>query len=218
MSKLPLLLLAVLPMFGQLPSNTLTITATRSITVQPDQVSFELTVNSGMGTTLGQVVAALASLGVTSSDLSGVSTNLPSLQWTFNLAVPIANLTATINSLTNLENTITQNNSGLTLTFTVNGTQVSQQLLQSQQAQSCTNANLISDATTQAQKLASAAGMTLGPILKLSNSAAVQPTLAVAEISGTFAVLGAVPVPDFLLGYPASPVTCSLVVQFQLMP
>ena len=68
-----------------------------------------------------------------------------------------------------LEQTIAQNNSGLTLTFTVEGTQASQSH-KMQQSQPCSNADLIADATAQAQKLAAAAGLTLGPILRLSNA------------------------------------------------
>lgn len=211
MSKLPLLLLAVAPVFAQLPNNTLTITATRSIAIQPDQLVFGLTVSSGTGTSLNQIVAALASLGITSVNLSGVANNSPGLQWSFTLAVPISNLTATINSLTTLQNTITQNNSGLTLTFIINGTEVSQQFQQSQQAQTCTNANLISDATAQAQKLASVAGMTVGPILQLFN---VPLTGSVVPNNYAVAVLGIVFNP---VTYSA-PVTCSLSVRFQLLP
>jgi hypothetical protein len=145
-------------------------------------------------------------LGVTSANLTGVSTSsaIP-LQWNFTLAVPLANLAATIGSLTKLQQTIVQNNSGLTLTFIVNGTHVSQQL----QSQSCSNSDLIADATAQAQKLVAAAGLTLGPIARLSNvplseSSIPQPT-AVAFV-------------ELLLAPAPFPVTCTLVVKFQLLP
>jgi uncharacterized protein YggE len=206
-----LLLLAAAPLFGQLPSNTLTISASRSVVFQPDQVVFGLTVSSSPNTNLDQIVAALAGIGVAYANLSGIdNNNAPLLDWNFTLAAPISNLTATINSLTNLQRTITQNNSGLMLTFIVEGTQVSLQL---QQSQSCSNADLISDATAQAQKLATAAGMRLGPILELSNAQAPE-----TSISGVFGVaqlaLAAHVVP---ISY-SPPLTCSLSVQFQLLP
>jgi hypothetical protein len=215
MSKLPLLLLAAAPLFAQLESHTLTISATRSINLQPDQVVFDLLVSSAAITSLDQIVGALSGLGITSANLNGVSNSNPTtLQWSFTLAVPLSNLSATIGSLTKLQQAIPQNNSGLTLTFTVNGMQVSQQL---QQSQSCSNADLIADATAHAQKLAAAAGLTLGTILKLSNVPAAQATAAqvdVAElvsfVSGDFS--------DFLIGYVPSPVACSLRVKFQLLP
>jgi spore germination protein YaaH len=210
--SLPLLFLIAAPVFGQLTPHTLTITATRSTYLQPDTVVFGLSVSAGPTTTLDQIVASLSSLGVTSSSLTSVNnTSAPSnLQWSFNLAVPLASMTATIGTLTKLEQTITQNNSGLTLSFSVGGTQVSQQL---QQSQTCSNADLVSDATAQAQKLAAAAGLTLGPVLQLSN-AGLNQTYAVLEV-GSFVGYVA---PDFLLGYPSSPVNCSLTVQFQLRP
>ena len=204
-------LLAIIPAFGQLESNTLTISATRSTYLQPDEVVFSLSVTSPVSTSLDQVVAALSSLGITAANLSGVGSNAtpPTQQWNFTLAGPISSLTATIGSITKLEQTFAQNNNGLTLNFSVNGTQVSQQLRESQ---SCSNSDLIADATAQAQKLAAAAGMTLGPILDLSN----------APSSPTFGVLNSfVPVAtfaEFLLGSVSSPATCSLVVVFQLRP
>lgn len=140
-------------------------------------------------------------------------------QWNFTLAAPLANLSATIGSLTKLQQTIAQNNSGLTLTFSVNGTQVSQQL---QQSQSCSNADLIADATAQAQKLAAAAGLTLGPIRELSNAPALESSgpgyvvPVLAERLGGFLNVG--DFSEFLLAAAPSPVTCSLLVTFQLLP
>ena len=216
--SLSILLFAVLPVFGQLPSHTLTVQATRSVNLQPDQVVFGVSVSSSAGTNLNQVVAALAGVGITAADLTGVENSDPStLQWGFTLAVPIASLTATIGSLTTLEQTIGQNNSGLALTFSVNGTQVSQQL---QASQTCSNADLIADATAQAQKLAAAAGITLGQILKLSNV-----PLAPSAVGATLGFFPTASIVGGLLGsfpgfvqYVPSPVTCSLSVQFQLLP
>jgi uncharacterized protein YggE len=214
MSKLLLCLLAVMPLMAQLPSHTLTITASRSVALQPDQVVFGLSVASGTSTTLDQIGAALTSLGITSANLSSANTTSATmLQWNFNLDVPISNLTATITSLTTLQQIIGQNNSGLTLTFNVNGTRVSQQLQQSQQAQTCTNANLISDATAQAQKLASAAGVTLGPIAKLSTT-----PLGVSGLSGIFAPAELVVVNSIVPANYSVPLSCSLTVQFRLLP
>jgi uncharacterized protein YggE len=211
--SLPILFLLAAPVFGQLTPHTLTITATRSTYLQPDTVVLSLSVGSGPATTLDQIVAALSSLGVTSSTLTSVNNTSapPNLQWNFNLAVPLASLTATIGSLTKLEQTITQNNSGLTLSFNVEGTQVSQQL---QQSQTCSNTDLVADATAQAQKLATAAGFTLGLVLQLSN-AGLNQTYGVLESASLVGYV--VPSSAFVVDY-ASPVNCSLTVQFQLRP
>ncbi len=210
--SLPLQFLVAAPVFGQLAPHTITISATHSTYLQPDNVIFGLSVTASPTTTLDQVVASLSSLGVTSSSLTSINntSSPPNLQWNFNLAVPLASLTATIGTLTKLEQTITQNNSGLTLSFSVEGTEVSQQL---QQSQTCSNADLMADATAQAQKLATAAGLTLGPVLQLSNAGlTVAPVLEVASLVGYV-----VPSSAILLDY-ASPVNCSLAVQFQLRP
>jgi uncharacterized protein YggE len=212
---LVILSLAAAPVFAQLPSNTLTITANRTINLQPDEALFSLSVTSSVTTNLGQIVAALSGGGVTSANLAGVGNNTtpPSFQWNFTLAVPLSNLTATVASLNNLEQTISQNNSGLTLTFYVEGTQVSPASQQQQQSQSCSNADLIADATAQAQKLVAAAGMILGPIIKLSNAPPASQIYPVPTLV-LYAVLGAA---SFELSAPVpSSATCSLVVQFQL--
>src|SRR5277367_6385603 len=109
---LVMLSLSVAPVFGQLESNTLTITANRSVTLQPNDITFSLSVGSSASTDLDQVVAALAALGVSSANLTGVGGGSlpPTVQWNFTLAVPIAKLTTTIGSLTQLQQNITQNN------------------------------------------------------------------------------------------------------------
>src|ERR1700733_6376264 len=112
-TALSILLFAVVPVFGQLPSQTVTVVAMRSVNLQPDQVVFGVSVSSNASTNLNQVVAALVGVGITAADLSGVENPDPStFNWGFTLAVPIASLTATIASLTKLEQAIGQNNSG----------------------------------------------------------------------------------------------------------
>src|SRR5271163_3124065 len=157
MRKLTLLflLLAAVPVFGQLENHTLSISANRSIYLQPDQVLFGLTVTSSVTTSLDQVVAALSGLGITDASLTGeFSTNPTTLIWSFSYTAPLSSLSAAVGSITKLQQTIAQSNGGLTLTFTVEETQVSQQL---RQEQACSNSDLIADATAQAQKLAAAA-------------------------------------------------------------
>jgi hypothetical protein len=210
MSKIVLLLLAAAPLFAQLESHTLAISARRTINPQPDQVVFGLTVSSSPTASLDQIVAALSGLGITSANLTGIS-NLFPFQWGFTLLAPLSNLSATIASLVKLQETIGQNNSGLALMFTIEGTQVSEQL---QRSQTCSNTDLMADATAQAQNLAAAAGLTLGPILRVSNVPESVPSivgrLGFSFVSGDFS--------DFLVSSVPSPVTCSLLVKFQLLP
>jgi uncharacterized protein YggE len=217
-----ILLLAAAPVFGQLESHTVAISATRQISLQPDQVVLSLSVTSSPTANLNQIVGPLSGLGITADNLTSSNTIAapPNVQWNFTLDVPLSSLSASMGSITNLEQTIAQNNSGLALTFSVNGTQVSQQL---QQAQSCPNSDLINDATVQAQSLASAAGLTLGPILKLSSAPASETSVPTAPVrygnfldgvlTITFAQVSSAPIAPI-----ASTVTCSLVVKFQLLP
>jgi hypothetical protein len=221
MSKLSLLLLASAPLFAQLESHTISISATRSVNLQPDQVVFGLSVGATGSSSLDQIVRALSSVGVTSANFAGVgSSSSLALQWSFTLIAPLSDLSATISSLMKLQQTIAQNDSGLTLTFAIDGTQVSEQL---QQSQLCSDADLITDAIAQAQKLASAAEFTLGPIVRLSTT----PADEIYAIPNNFDRLGSFVssglldfggFSDFLFASAPAPVTCSLAVKFQLLP
>jgi len=206
-------------MFGQQDSNSLTITASTSMAIEPDQALFQLTVTSSLTTGLDQIVAALQSVGITAANLSSVystevlNLNAPSptgLQWTFVLPVPLSKTNSTTVSLAALQQTISQNNSGLILTFNLAGTQVSQQLQQSQQ---CPISNLLADATAQAQALASATGLAVGPVVALAqgNTATAQPSNVQAFIVPNGISLGVLS--SSLTSAPA----CSLTVKFTLL-
>jgi len=199
------------PLFAQLDSNTVTVTASASTTVQPDQVVFSITVGSGLNTSLDDVLAALKTSGITIANFSGVSSYAlqlvgnapqPPLQWSFSLAVPFAQMKATIALLSALQPSVAQAN-GLTLSFQVSGTQASAALLQSL---TCNLTELIANATTQAQKLASAAGLSVGPILAMSSGTST-------PVSGVFSV-------SAVLGSLSSLTTsqnCSVTVKFSLL-
>src|ERR1700689_193821 len=132
---LAILLLGAAPAFGQIESHTVTISAARSLVFEPDQIVLQLSVSSNPSATLEQIVGALSRLGVTGADLTGTYNSNPlTLSWNFSFTAPLANLTATMGSITKIEQTIAPNNSGLTLKFYILRTQVSQQ---QQQAQTC---------------------------------------------------------------------------------
>ncbi len=176
---LPLLSCALA--FGQLDSNSITVTASNNASLQPDEALFSVSVTSSQTTGLDDVLAALQPVGVTVGNFSGVSTqpsatlivgglsttSAPTLIWSFTLPAPLANTKATVATLTSLQQNIAKANSGLTMAFSIAGTQVSQQLSQSQ---TCSLPALITAATTQAQTLAAAGSLTLGSILAMSSS------------------------------------------------
>jgi uncharacterized protein YggE len=182
--------------FGQAEPNTVTVTASQTVNLQPDQVLFGVYVTASINESLDDVLAAVKGVGITIANLSNVSNGssfpvgilpgnpqlTPTLQWSFLLGVPFAQMKATVTTLTAIEQSIMQANSGFTLSFSVQGTQVSSAL---QQSQVCSIPGLISDATAQAQKLASAAGLNLGSIVAMS-SAGASSGAVFETISGAF--------------------------------
>jgi hypothetical protein len=194
--------------FAQLDSNSVTVTASRNVNLQPDQTVFSVRVTSGLNTGLDDILTALQGSGIGIGNFSGVSTAQqfvgtgqqpqPMLEWDFGLPVPLSKLKDTATMLTNLQQTITQKNNGLALSFYVQGSQVSPQL---QQSQTCAFTDLLSDARAQAQKLATASGLNVGTILAMSSSTSTTVANGV-----------------MLTGYPYtsySPV-CSMTVKFAL--
>jgi uncharacterized protein YggE len=206
-------------LFGQLDPNTVTVTASQSMNVQPDQVLFAVYVTTPITASLDDVLAAVKGAGITNANFSGVGAAVgfaqilpcssavaplpaPSIEWAFGLPVPFAQMKAAVTTLTSLEQSIMQANTGFTLSFSVQGAQVSTSLLQSQ---TCNIAGLIAEATGQAQKLASAAGLNLGSILALSGST----SSPVASNSVPVAITG-----GFASSQLTVPQGCALTVKF----
>lgn len=184
--------------FSQISNNSVTVTASQTVTQQPDQGIFSVTVTSGLDKNLTDVVGALQSAGITAANLVGItSPQLVSvggavpppppaaqLQWNFQLTAPIAKVKDTTAALAALAQSIPQNNSGLSLTFALQGTQVS-----SQQTNGCNLSDLLAQARTQAQQLTSAggstAGLTVGVIQALTTSTPGACSLTVRFALGT---------------------------------
>jgi uncharacterized protein YggE len=215
MSKKALFLLVVSASlaFAQLDSNSITVSASRSANLQPDQALFGVFVQSDLNTSLNDVLAALQGSGITSANFTGVSSyslnwngaTLPrTIQWAFGFPVPLTKTKDTVAALTALQQNIAQNNKSLALSFSIQGTQVSQQL---QQSQTCSIADLLSDARSQAQKLADAGGVTLGTILAMSS-----PTSSVAT-----AARQAYPLNTGISSSPAFAPPCVVTVKFAVM-
>jgi hypothetical protein len=197
--------------FGQIDSNAVTVTASRNATLQPDTVLFDVTVATGFNAGLDDVIAALAGSGITAANFTNVSSQQfiqdfnpgvvapqPMLQWTFVLPVPLSKLKDTSTALSNLQQSIAKKNAGLAMSFFVQGTQVSPQL---QQSQPCVVSDLLTDARAQAQKLADAAGLTLGQLLALSSATSS------TTVSSSFGLA------SFLL----SPSVCAVTVKYALI-
>jgi hypothetical protein len=203
--------------FAQFDSYTVTVTASRPLIAQADEVEFDVYVDAPLTASLSDVVAAVRSGRITASNLFSAYTvpvqspseNDPVFEWAFTLAVPFQTLSQTIGEFTSLQQAIEKQGSGLTLSFEVNGTEVS---TASQTASACPIAQLNADARGQAQRLASAAGMSLGNVLALSDGNFPGPVgtsmvLAQDRIEFTTA--------NQLRGFIQD---CYLVVKFQLIP
>ncbi len=209
-------------LLAQTDSNGLTITASRSMAMQPDQEALRVIVISSLGTGLDDVLAAIATSGIASADLTTVYTtytqngNGPNaaeqaLEWIFTIQTPITTLKNTIAALELLKQVIGKKNAGWRVDYSGWGTQVSSRLRDSQQ---CSLSDLIADARLQAQKMANATGATVGPILAVSDGSSASPAFGT---SGLFLVadvrLGTA---NFITQRP--PLTCSVVVKFSLLP
>ncbi len=191
--RLLVFLLASSMLFAQLESNTVTVTATRSVALQRDQVVFIVSVITPAATSLDDVTAALQGSGITAGQLVDVANPLalvitasapPAprlLQWGFSVSVPVAKFKDTAAMLTALQKTIVQRANGFQLSYAVNGVMASQQ---SAGASLCPVADLIGDARTHAQKLAVGSGLTLGPIVGLSSVSSTATPTAVAAFIG----------------------------------
>jgi hypothetical protein len=244
LARLAVFLLAAAALaFGQLDSDTLTITATHQASLQPDELVFLVSVSTAVSNTLDEVLTALQSLGITAANFSGLisppapilfspafsQTFTPPLLWQFTTTAPFSKLKATVQSLSTLQQTIAKKNPGWTLAYGIQGAQVSRQLQDSQQ---CPTTDLVTAAQAQAQKVASVAALTVGPVLAIADApstvgfiSAVQPPIPYRFVS-TGAIVSVpvlLPTPGFasgLLGYGqpiSSTPVCSITVKFKLL-
>jgi hypothetical protein len=201
--------------FGQLETDTITIQASRSVNLTPDQVSFYVLVTADPASSLDQIVAALSGSGITASNLSsmyGAMDNQASLQWSFTLAAPFTKLKVTIASLIALQQSMVKNNSGMSLTFQVQGAYVSPEAFQSQ---SCAAKDIVAYAQAQAQKVAVAAGLAIGPVVAISDGSSSTTAVPNLVRAGDFSMVAWIN-PTGLWFNTTQP-GCSLEVKFKLL-
>jgi uncharacterized protein YggE len=199
-----LLLASAILAYGQLDSNSVTITASRNLSVPADQAILSMSVTTPATTTLDEVLAALAGQGVTTANLTGASTDT-SVTWNFTLSVPVSGLAATLNFLSNFQ----KNNAALQFTFSVAGAQASPAALA---AQPCPFSDLFSDAQTQARDIAATMGRTIGPVLALTEGV---PQRVPQTASGN--VIPVALISSFRIGYNTpQTIPCSIAVKFAL--
>ena len=226
-------------LFGQLDDNTFTVTASRAIDLQPDQVIIGVYVDSPFGTGLDDVLGALQSSGVTAANLSGIYSLLNGVyispylsssqrtQWTFALPVAFSKLKDTLAALKELQQTVSgpgntgSGKAGLDLSFGIQGTQVSPEL---QASRPCPWPSLAGDARAHVQKLAAAAGLSVGPIVAISdgNASGISPGALLTSFAFPGNIIPAERVGIFtgfatFGAYGTPPPNCSMTVQFKLV-
>jgi hypothetical protein len=163
---------------GQVTTSSLTVTASRTTTLQPDEAIILVNVAAPLTTSRDEVLASLQGTGVSAANFAGLSSlqtynnDDPSrpqtvLYWSFLLYSPISDVKSVLAQLATHEGVVSQKNPALTMSFFIQGTQVSQSLAQKQ---TCVIADLIADARAKALTLAGPAQLTLGPVMAMSSA------------------------------------------------
>lgn len=205
-----ILVIAGSPVWAQLETDTITIEASRQVNLQPDQIVFSVQVLAPKTAGLDEVLAKVAGTGIAAADLTSVyNSSNDNFSWVFSLPVPVSQAGATATVLTRL-----QQQSQRTVQFYAQETRVSPAL---QQSQGCSQANLVSDARTQAQNLAAATGFSVGPVLAVSDGSGPQliPLLLQIQTFASFLQAGALLSPSAAIDV-TPPLACSAVVKFRL--
>ncbi len=135
--------------FGQLESDTMTVSVSQAVDLQPDQVVFGISVTTPVSTGLDEVTASLKNAAIKFSSVT-LSRDQATLTWFFTLAVPFSKLAATAAQLTTQK-----------VEFTVRSSQ-------EQQVPQCSVPTLMAAARAQASNLADAAALVVGDVLTLS--------------------------------------------------
>jgi hypothetical protein len=158
--------------------NTITVTANRATSVQPDQIVFSADLYSDPTASRDDVLAVLSGSLLSAANFSTVRAfyqtsssghQTASLNWSFSVTAPLANFKDTTAQLTALQQAVALKENGMSLSFSIYGMQTSPQA-----QQACSNADLLSDARAQALKMASAAGMGVGSVIAMSGAAVSQ--------------------------------------------
>jgi uncharacterized protein YggE len=190
---------------GQLQTNSILVAASRTMASIPDQATLSVQVYSGFGASLSDVVNAVSSAGISSSNFTGfgffnVLAPNTSLEWNFSLTVPLSTLGPTMAALSSLQ---TKGSNGLVVSFSFQGTSTSQAA-----QPKCVTSDLVADATVQAQALAAAANLRLGPVLAVSDQ----------DGGGTpYFIFGGVSLREFAYLLTTTPATCAATVKFGIV-
>jgi hypothetical protein len=189
--------------FGQLDSDTLTVSVSQSVNLQPDQIVFGIIQIAPPDRSLDEILASLKAAGITQASFSTVSSvpGSPDLHWLFTMAVPLSKMQAISLELTAQK-----------ILFSVQGLQVSDELLRAQQ---CSIPSMFAEIRTQARNITDAAELVVGEVLAISQENP-QVGLQQKQPNGTILV-ARLSLFQPVLTPSAAPVNCFLTVQFKLL-
>lgn len=195
---------------AQVDSDSITVTASRDVNLPPTQLVFSITVHTNNDGSLADVHQALQSAGLNGAVFTDLNTAYTgsgvnaatSLDWSFELRAPVASLKPT---LALLESARLKSKPALAYSVGSDAAPTA-----------CNQADLLGEVTSGAQKLASAAGVGLGPVVAMSDA----PARKVNVLSAPGYVIPVARV-SLLLGIPvsgsSSPAACALTVKFRLL-
>src|SRR5690349_3799435 len=121
-----ILFLALVPLaFAQMDDHILTITASRNVTVTPDQVVFQISLTTPAVSTLDDALALLSGSGVGAADLMGVSA-IDTVNWLFTLSAPFSRMRETVTTLAAVRDRINSaKGSNVSMNFSVSSQRTS---------------------------------------------------------------------------------------------
>ena len=176
-------------LYGQ--SDSLTVIATKTIDLPPEELTFSVVLLTDQDTSLDQVMQALKDTGITAKDLGGVGSsqfgpnpNQTRLVYQFTLTTPLSKFKDTLDKFTAVRRGLIANNS--TFELQANAVSITPTEAAREQARLQATPDLIADARRRADSLARAAGVTLGAIVGIGEVVSAPPGQFGGPIYGPF--------------------------------
>jgi uncharacterized protein YggE len=180
-------------------ANIVVVSSSKAADVKPDSVVFTLSVDADPTLSIEDVVQSLSTLGITADDLQSISpypyapqnpNDTTTTKYLFAYTVPFAKLKATTNTLDQLRTSL-KNDKNIDLSYFITEYVVAPGVVND--ARRKVLPDLIADARSRAQDIAKAAGVSLGAIVSISDSAYYGAFGAVSGAPGGYYSSAAIP-------------------------
>jgi uncharacterized protein YggE len=160
-------------LYGQ--TDALSVTATKTVDLTPEELTFSVVVLVDQDTTLDQVLQAIKDTGVATKDLGGIGTsqfgpspNQTRLVYQFTLTAPLSKFKDTLDRFAAVRRGLLASSS--TMELQTSAVAITPTEAAREQARLQATPDLIADARKKAESLAKAAGLSLGPILGIGDA------------------------------------------------